>query len=151
MIVANRAYDYIFPLPVSFLADFISSHLRDELDFEKEARNAIQASQLNKTIPSLASRVYIPHIYSEYSSPRIMTAEWIDGVRLSDRETMKALVEGTPPPEGSEINWDGAGEEGKKWRESNKPIKGGNKAIMKTMVDAFSAQIFMWGLIRKYS
>ncbi|KZS87184.1 atypical/ABC1/ABC1-B protein kinase [Sistotremastrum niveocremeum HHB9708] len=140
-------YDYLFPLPVYFLADFISSHLRDELDFAKEASNALKTKALIESTPSLASRVYVPKVYLEYTTPKIMTAEWIDGVRLSDKKMVKKLVEGGPVPEGTKENWDGAGEVGRKWRDKGKGVKGGNKAIMQTMVDIFSAQIFMWGFI----
>jgi aarF domain-containing kinase len=71
-----------------------------------------------------------------------MTAEWIDGIRLSDRHAIGALMgelESNPPlltspslPP-SQI--------------SSKPLKGGLKAIMQPMVELFSAQMFNWGWV----
>lgn len=54
-----------------------------------------------------------------------MTAEWIDGVRLSDRSGIRKLM----------------GESGT----SSPAIQGGTKAVMKTMVELFSVAMFKWG------
>jgi hypothetical protein len=65
-------------------------------------------------------------VYSEYSTTRVMTAEWIDGVRLSDKAGVRRLM----------------GEDGKlktelKTPEGLKdvgPLKGGLKVVGQTMV-----------------
>ncbi|THH28903.1 hypothetical protein EUX98_g5280 [Antrodiella citrinella] len=130
--------NYVFKLPVYFAVD----HLRQELDFELEAQNAERTAQFVAQEPSLSGRVYIPKVYPEYTTKRIMTAEWIDGIRLSDRPGIFRLMgeedpgakhASVPPP--STVPFTSA------------PLKGGVRAIMSTMVDLFSAQIFSWGWV----
>ncbi|KAH8827114.1 ABC1 family-domain-containing protein [Flagelloscypha sp. PMI_526] len=120
-----------FELPVYFLVDFISDHLMQELDFINEANNSIRTAQFIAADPNLRDRVYIPKVFKELSTKKIMTAEWIDGIRFSDKEAVLRLVGERPPLEGA----------------TAKPLKGGSKFIMDTMVELFSAQMFDWGWI----
>lgn len=125
-------YDYWFELPVFFLVDYISDHLRQELDFVQEAENARRTAEFVRADPNFAQRVHIPDVYAEYSTKRVLTAEWIDGVRLSDREAVLRLVGEKPPlPSAQPV----------------RPLQGGAHAIMKTMVELFSAQMFSWGWV----
>ena len=123
--------------PDPFPADFINDHLRRELDFESEARNSLETASFVAQEPRLADRVYIPKVYPEFSTKKVMTAEWIDGVRLSDRRGVERLM-------------------GNDAREAARPplpadrfptLKGGSEWVMRTMVDLFSAQIFRWGWV----
>lgn len=125
------------PSPDPFRTDFINNHLRRELDFECEARNSLETASYVAQEPRLADRVYIPKVYPEFSTKKVMTAEWIDGVRLSDRRGIERLM-------------------GNDARESVRPplpadrfptLKGGSEWVMRTMVDLFSAQIFRWGWV----
>jgi aarF domain-containing kinase len=120
--------------------DFISDHLRSELDFVKEAWNASIMTELVAKEPSLTGRVHIPKVYPEYSTKKVMTAEWIDGVRLSDREAIRRLMGEGRAGDLAKINGTGGRFEGVK-------LKGGVQAIMQTMVDLFSAQIIQMGWI----
>ncbi|KAL0948030.1 hypothetical protein HGRIS_010655 [Hohenbuehelia grisea] len=113
-----------FDLPVYFVVDFISEHLRRELDFVQEAASAQETARMVASEPRLSDSVYIPRVYPELSTKRVMTAEWIDGVRLSDREGIKRLTE-----------------------TGDRPLRGGIKAVMQTMVELFSAQMFSWGWV----
>lgn len=124
-------------------ADFIADHLREELDFELEAWNARRTAEFVAAEPNLSSRVYIPKVYPEYTTKRVMTAEWIDGVRLSDRQGILRLM-------GEEdIRPKSTGESAVSPSPliSSTPLKGGVRAVMSTMVDLFSAQIFSWGWV----
>ncbi|MET0895049.1 MAG: AarF/UbiB family protein [Acidimicrobiia bacterium] len=58
------------------LVDEFGARLREELDYRIEARNArtIRASLPNN------SRVYIPSVYEELSTSRVLVMEWLDGV-----------------------------------------------------------------------
>lgn len=127
--------------PADRNADFISDHLRRELDFIQEAKNASQTAQFVASEPRLASRVYVPKVYSELTTKKVMTAEWIDGVRLSDRRGILRLMgEDDPHPATDQLsNVPPLG--------LTKPLHGGVKAILNTMVELFSAQIFSWGWI----
>ncbi|KAG6837591.1 hypothetical protein H0H93_007005 [Arthromyces matolae] len=94
---------WAFDLPVYFAVDFISDHLRQELDFVNEANNARKTAEFVAGEPRLANKVYIPKVYPEYSTKKVMTAEWIEGVRLSDRSAICALM-GEPNPAESPVS-----------------------------------------------
>ncbi|KAK7053810.1 ABC1 domain-containing protein [Favolaschia claudopus] len=116
-----------FDLPVYFVVDFVSDHLRRELDFEMEAANAQRTAEFVANDPKLSKTVYIPRVFPALTTKRIMTAEWIDGVRLSDRDGILRLVGDLPG--------------------LAKPLRGGTRAIMEPMVELFSAQMFLWGWV----
>ncbi|KAJ7661587.1 ABC1 family-domain-containing protein [Mycena polygramma] len=116
-----------FDLPVYFVVDFVSDHLRRELDFEMEAANAVRTAAYVAADPRLSQTVYIPRVFPTLTTKRIMTAEWIDGVRLSDRNGIMRLMGELP----------GAAQ----------PLRGGTRAIMEPMVELFSAQMFLWGWV----
>ena len=54
--------------------------LMDELDFRIEARN----TELFRKNMQPLSDVKIPHVYHDLSSKRVLTIEWIDGVKPND-------------------------------------------------------------------
>ncbi|KAG6331736.1 hypothetical protein ID866_7355 [Astraeus odoratus] len=130
--------NWLFDMPVYFAVDFISGHLRQELDFLQEARNATTTAQFLATEPRLNGKVHIPTVYPEYSTKRVLTAEWIDGVRLSDRRGIRKLM--GEQDVGSHTGKLHSAVEGM-------PLKGGLRSIMHTMVELFSAQMFSWGWV----
>ncbi|PCH36739.1 ABC1-domain-containing protein [Wolfiporia cocos MD-104 SS10] len=127
--------NYLFDMPVYFTVDFINEHLRRELDFELEANNALSTAAFIAKEPRLAQKVYIPKVYPELSTKKVMVAEWIDGVRLSDRRGIRRLM--------GEEDYDTPA------APSSRPtaLTGGVKSVMTTMVELFSAQIFDWGWV----
>ncbi|KAJ8514198.1 hypothetical protein ONZ45_g8251 [Pleurotus djamor] len=129
--IVMRMYDYFFELPTYFVVDFISEHLRRELDFIQEAANAQETAEFVASEPRLSQNVHVPKVYPELTTKRIMTAEWIDGVRLSDKAAVRQLM-----GEGDEPRTPGA-----------VTPKGGVNAVMQIMVELFSAQIFDWGWV----
>ncbi|KAI0317802.1 ABC1-domain-containing protein [Amylostereum chailletii] len=138
--------NWFFDLPALFVVDFISDHLRQELDFENEARNGLRTASFIASDPALRDRVHIPKIYTDYTSKRILTTEWIDGVRLSDRAAIMSLMgdgRELPRPIMSSLAESPTAPSG----EDQKRLKGGVKWIMQTMVDLFGAQIFRWGWV----
>jgi len=149
---------------------YISERLLLETDFENEADNAERMAELVSNEPRLSGRVYIPKVYRELSSKRVMTAEWIEGVRLFDKEALTApwrgkTREGSPGCRGSSLDPSTHGDVAETLRnrtadEKLKPNrdywrgkdgKGGLglslKDVMTTMVDLFSAQMFLWGWV----
>ncbi|KAF9220569.1 ABC1-domain-containing protein [Gyrodon lividus] len=128
--------NWIFDLPVYFAVDFITNHLRQELDFVQEAQNASVTAAFIAAEPRLVEKVHIPKVYPEYSTKKVLTAEWIDGVRLSDLVAIRRLMgrEDLPIP-GIYPPLEGV------------RLKGGVKLIMQTMVELFSAQMFSWGWV----
>ena len=72
--------------PSATVAEF-SRSLRRELDFGREERNLLHFSGRYDGDP----HVRIPRPYSEYCTPRVLTMEWIDGVKLSNDERINAM------------------------------------------------------------
>ncbi len=58
------------------LVDEFGARLREELDYRSEARNA---RTIGASLPS-GSRVYVPHVYEDLSTSRVLVMEWLDGV-----------------------------------------------------------------------
>ncbi|KAJ9145269.1 ABC1-domain-containing protein [Coniochaeta hoffmannii] len=171
--VVTRVYTAWFDLPLYSLVPFITERLMLETDFENEARNSELMRELVAAEPRLRGRVYVPTVYKELSSKRVLTTEWIEGVRLWDKEATTARWygphgSGSPGVHGSKlvpepdmdairrrIREDPASlsqwlkPERTEWRGRNG--KGGlgvtTKDVMTTMVDLFSAQIFKWGVV----
>jgi aarF domain-containing kinase len=83
--------------------------------------------------------VYVPKVFREYSTKRVMTAEWIEGVRMSDRPGVRKLM-GVDGSAATTIQTPtGPRDIG--------PLKGGLKAVSQAMIDTFCAQIFEWGFV----
>jgi ubiquinone biosynthesis protein len=68
---------------VGMLEEFSSSVLR-ELDYTGEAYNALRLGESMATIPG----VHVPIVYADYSSPRVLTMEFVSGVKISDLEAI---------------------------------------------------------------
>ena len=86
--------------------------------------------------PRLKDRAYVPEVYEKYTTKKVMTAEWIDGVRMTDRNGVKRLMgeRVDAPSDTSAAN-------------RFPTLKGGVSTVLKTMVELFSAQIFEWGWV----
>jgi ubiquinone biosynthesis protein len=65
--------------PVAMVTEF-RRVVRRELDFVREARNLQQFARNFAGSPY----VRIPRYYAELSTPRVLTIEWLDGVKVSD-------------------------------------------------------------------
>ena len=159
-----KVYTFWFNLPLYSLVPYITERLELETDFINEADNSEKMAKLVAGEPRLRGRVYIPTVYRDLSSKRIMTTEWIEGVRLWDKEALTKPwyggskgspgANGTPlpPPKISTRVNDGTGllkPERNEWR--GRSGQGGLglslKQVMTTMIDLFSAQMFLWGLV----
>jgi len=60
--------------------------LKAELDFESEAANSVRCAEDLKDLDFLS----VPKVISECSSNRILTTEFIDGIKISDKEAIEA-------------------------------------------------------------
>ncbi|KAF1811032.1 ABC1 domain protein [Eremomyces bilateralis CBS 781.70] len=169
--VVARAYSYWFDLPVYTLVPYISERLQLETDFVNEANNSDEMKKYVNGERRLRGKVYIPEIYREFSSRRVMTAEWIEGVRLWDKDAITKPWYGghgngspgagaTPlnPPKPTSRRSRSSQEissgafikpERDEWR--GRTGKGGLgvslDSVMTIMIDLFSAQMFLWGLL----
>ena len=67
------------------IIDEFGKSLFEEIDYEKEAKNAMKFAELFKSNPN----VFIPNLENDFSSKRVVTTSWIDGVKLRDREILE--------------------------------------------------------------
>jgi len=165
--VVMKVYTTWFDLPLYSLVPYITQRLMLETDFENEASNSERMAQLVAGESRLNGRVYIPEVYHDLSSKRVMTAEWIEGVRLWDKAALTApwlggRVKGSPGVHGAPLDSPNVTETLRNHpnAEKLKPDrsywkgpqgKGGLglslKEVMTTMIDLFSAQMFLWGFV----
>ncbi|KAI1851920.1 hypothetical protein JX266_002773 [Neoarthrinium moseri] len=168
--VVMKVYTYWFDLPLYSIVPFITERLLLETDFESEAHNSETMRKLVNSEPSLKGRVYIPTIYPEFTTKRILVTEWIEGVRLWDKSAttgrwIGGYGAGSPGVHGAKLSQPDMSEVRRQLRENPrmerlKPNretwkgrngKGGlglsSKEVMTTIVDLFSAQIFKWGIV----
>lgn len=73
--------------PMDFLPllDELQRHLRMELDFRREVESAERIRELFKNDPT----VVIPSIYPEYSTRRVITMEYVRGVKVNDKKALE--------------------------------------------------------------
>ncbi len=67
------------------IIDEFGKALFDEIDYKKEGENALKFANLFKDNPN----VFIPNFVKQFSSKRIITTSWIDGVKLRDRALLE--------------------------------------------------------------
>lgn len=83
-----KALAIFFPkLDMTWAGPELEAVLKQELDFENEARNSERAARDLCSNPDY----YIPNVHWKYSSSRIMTTEWIDGVKITDVAALAKL------------------------------------------------------------
>lgn len=121
--LVGRATD----IHIQGIGDYIMENIMKETDFENEAANSMRIAELVKSDPDLNKRVYIPQVYSELTSKRVLTSEWIHGAKLWDRD----IITGAHNPSGETP-------EGMGLKEAD---------IMTTVIDLFSSQMFKWGFV----
>ncbi|RVX71793.1 hypothetical protein B0A52_04192 [Exophiala mesophila] len=169
--VVTKIYTWWFDLPLYTLVPYISERIELECDFQNEAKNSRQMAEFVKGEPRLRDRVYIPKVYDDLTTKRVMTAEWIEGVRLWDKEGITRPWKGgwrsgspgchgtpldppgtpTPTPQMQTRSSQDAEVKPNRTFYKGKDGKGGLgldlQEVMTTMVDLFSAQMFMWGWV----
>ncbi|KAG8415509.1 hypothetical protein J3458_009349 [Metarhizium acridum] len=162
-------YSKWFDLPLYTLVPFITERLELETDFLNEAQNSETMRNLVNSESSLRGRVYVPVVYSDLTTKRVLTTEWIEGVRLWDKKALTSRWLGghgkgspgaktaLPPVDMAaarrELRARPYNEKIKPERQEWKGARGrgglglSTKEVMTTMVDLFSAQIFKWGVV----
>ncbi|MFD1956982.1 ABC1 kinase family protein [Paenibacillus thailandensis] len=87
---AEAKLDWAKKYKVAGMMDELARALRTELDYRVEARNTerFARSSRNWSYP-----VHIPAVYSDYSTRRVLTMEYVEGIKLSDQERLRS--EGT--------------------------------------------------------
>jgi len=70
---------------VQSIIDDFGELIYRELDYVAEAANAQRFSEL---YASQVKDVFVPKIYSELTTSKVLTMEWVEGFRLTDSETL---------------------------------------------------------------
>ena len=84
--LVERLPEFAAYRPTATVAEF-SRTLRRELDFGREERNLLHFSGRYDGDP----HVRIPRPYSDFCTPRVLTMEWIDGVKLRDKDHVRSM------------------------------------------------------------
>jgi len=79
------------------LIDELGKRIFEEMDYINEAMNAEKFKELH----SENNKIAVPKIYRKFTSRRVLTMEWIDGIKLTNIEAVKKL--GIDPNEMIEI------------------------------------------------
>ncbi len=66
------------------IVDELGKALRAEIDYTAEARNAEKFAAQSKPL----EHVHVPAVYWDYSTKRVLTMAYIEGIKLSDREQL---------------------------------------------------------------
>lgn len=72
--------------PTGMVQDF-ATQIRKELDFVRDGRNADRLGHNMKGLPG----VRCPRIYWKYSGARLLVMEYVEGVKVDDREGIRAF------------------------------------------------------------
>mmetsp|Transcript_2933 Transcript_2933/g.11878 ORF Transcript_2933/g.11878 Transcript_2933/m.11878 type:complete len:807 (-) Transcript_2933:44-2464(-) len=57
-----------------------------EIDYRAEASNAARFAELYAGLPD----VFVPRVYPDYTTSKVLTMEWVEGTRLVDKEKLAA-------------------------------------------------------------
>ena len=71
---------------VSVIDDFGELIYR-EIDYRAEAVNAQRFAELYASVPN----IFVPKIYTDLSTSKVLTMEWVDGCRLTDRAAIDSM------------------------------------------------------------
>ncbi|KKA27905.1 hypothetical protein TD95_004200 [Thielaviopsis punctulata] len=167
--IMTKIYSWAFELPLDTIVPYICERLELETDFLNEAANTKTMRDLVNSEPLFRGRVYIPSVYADLTTHRVLTAEWIEGVRLHDYDILSApwkdpsshsspgISEPLSQPDmvaaQEELRLHPLNELFKPERTSWRGPDGTGglgitrREVMKTMIDLFAAQIFRWGVV----
>jgi ubiquinone biosynthesis protein len=81
-----RALDFV---DTRQLVDEFGRSIRKELDYRQEGRNAQNFHRHFAGHP----HVHVPKVYWQYTRPRVLTLEWIDGIQLADLDLVATTLE----------------------------------------------------------
>jgi len=77
----------IFPkFEFSWMIDSVKSNLERELNFKLEGENA---DECYAALSPHLKFVYVPKVFWEYTTKRVLVMEYIDGIKISDTEKLK--------------------------------------------------------------
>lgn len=84
--IERRYPEYRIYNPVGLVREF-AIQIRRELDFIQEGKNAEELARNMREYPDIV----LPRVYWKYSGSRLLTMDFIEGVRIDDLEGIRAL------------------------------------------------------------
>lgn len=84
--IERRYPEYCVYNPAGLVREF-AIQIRRELDFVQEGKNTEELSRNMGEFPD----ILLPRIYWQFSGTRLLTMDFIDGVRIDDREAIQAM------------------------------------------------------------
>lgn len=78
-------YVSIVTSDVAALLDEFASRVYQELNYVQEARNAVRFRKLYGDRPD----VYVPGVFWDYTSVKVLTMDWVEGTKLSEQAAME--------------------------------------------------------------
>ncbi|KAJ5731625.1 ABC1 family protein lscO [Penicillium malachiteum] len=146
--VVTSIYSKLFDIPFNSLVPYISERLSLETDFENEATNSETMARLVAGEPRLRDRVYIPKVACDFGTRNRLHGHGAAAGEKAVQDAMAQLWIKAPlnlqTPRTGQLK-----PERTHWKGQNG--RGGLglslKDIMTTMVDLFSAQMFLWGWV----
>lgn len=72
---------------LQLILDEFAARIFEEMDYTCEGANADKFAQFYQHLPE----IYVPKIYWQYTAKRVLTMEWIEGVKLTELETIKQM------------------------------------------------------------
>ncbi len=84
-ILAEHRLEWAARYKIRDMADEFSKSLRAELDYTNEGRNAEKIANQFRSDPT----VYVPKVFWEYSTKKVLTMEYVDGVKLNEPDKLR--------------------------------------------------------------
>lgn len=83
--IYNRIFQFLNrDIDVQSIIDDFGELIYREIDYVAEAANAQRFNELYAGVKD----VFVPKIYSDLTTSKVLTMEWVEGFRLTDRESL---------------------------------------------------------------
>lgn len=84
----NKLCPHVGAVGLNLVVDNVDENIRWEADFLHEANNMELA---RRDFSSFGDQVHVPTVYHDLTTKRVLTMEWIDGVKFSDTTALTKL------------------------------------------------------------
>lgn len=85
------AYQKLLRIDMLFAVEFVTNNIRKETNFVLEANNMRRCRNELTTSSSLSKQIHIPKTYDNLCTSRLLTMEFVDGVRITDVKSLQRM------------------------------------------------------------
>ncbi|CDK26803.1 unnamed protein product [Kuraishia capsulata CBS 1993] len=82
-------YSWFFEMQISFVTQYICDTMKEETDFNIEYRNGALLKSKIDSDPEFRNRMYVPKVYPDLVTKKVLVAEWIEGDSVSEMKRLK--------------------------------------------------------------